>query len=412
MLSFYKRYWRTAFDIALIALTVYLIMYAFSSLYRIATPIFFALVIFICIEPLAARLNKWGIKKSIASGISIMLFTLLILGAFTGAGIIVTKQGTALANKFPEYQKLLAEQIDNLTITLEKQFDKLPDDFDLGQSTKEFLDNASSKIGAIAQSVFMGIVGYVSSFSTFIFNLVVGVILAYFLSIEIKMWRKTATDKTPKTFKAAFVFLRENVFKGIASYIKAQAKMITVTFLVILVALIALGVENAFVIALVAGIFDVLPLLGVSTLFVPWIIYLFIVGQTTLAIWLSVLLLVVILTRQILEPKITGDSLGVSAFTMLAVMIVSLSLFGIAGVILSPILVILIKSLYVQGYFKMWIRKPIDEYDEHVESEAAAVHTAPAPAEAVRGESFLERLKRLPSKNGKKEEKDEEPNND
>jgi sporulation integral membrane protein YtvI len=408
MLSFYKRYWRTAFDIALIALTVYLIMYAFSFLYRIATPIFFALIIFICIEPLAAKLNKWGVKKSIASGISIILFTLLILGAFTGAGIIVTKQGTALANNFPEYQKVLTQQIDNLTIALEKQFDKLPEDFDLAQSTKDFLEKASSKIGAIAQSVFMGIVGYVSSISTFVFNLVVGVILAYFLSIEITVWRKTATEKTPKTFKAAFMFLRENVFKGIGSYIKAQAKMITVTFLVILVALIALGVDNAFVIALVAGIFDVLPLLGVSTLFVPWIIYLFIVGQTTLAIWLSLLLLVVILTRQILEPKITGDSLGVSAFTMLAFMIVSLSLFGIAGVILSPILVILIKSLYVQGYFKMWIRKPIDEYDEHVEPAAATGSPPPVSVEETPSQSFLERLKRTPS--DKKKEDDGENN--
>ena len=41
MLSFYRKYWRTAFDIALIILTVWLIMYLFSYLYRIATPIFF-----------------------------------------------------------------------------------------------------------------------------------------------------------------------------------------------------------------------------------------------------------------------------------------------------------------------------------------------------------------------------------
>lgn len=389
MLSFYKRYWRTAFDIGLIVLTVYLIMYAFSSFYRIATPLFFALVIFMCIEPLAKRLNKWGIKKSIASGISIMVFTLIILGAFAGAAIIIMKQGTALANNFPMYQKVLLEQIGNLMGTLENQLDRLPANIDLAQSVKEFIEYVSSRIGGFAQGFLLGLVGYVSSFSTFIFNLVVGIILAYFLSIEIKMWQKTASEKTPKTFKKAFVFLRENVFKGIASYIKAQAKMISVTFIVILIALIALGVENAFVISLVAAIFDVLPLLGVSTLFIPWIIYLFIVGQTTLAIWLTVLLLVVILTRQILEPKITGDSLGVSAFTMLAVMILSLSLFGIAGVILSPILVILIKSLNDQGYFKQWIRKPIDEYDEHSEPKETEESVNPDSPSSIEGETIV-----------------------
>ncbi len=150
---------------------------------------------------------------------------------------------------------------------------------------------------------------------------------------------------------------------GIVTYLKAQAKLISLTFIVIFIALLILNVNNAFSIALLAAIFDVLPLLGVSTLFIPWIIYLLVVGQTTLAIWLAVLLVVVIGTRQILEPKITGDSLGVSAFTMLSFMIVSLSLFGVAGLILSPVLIILVKALYEQGYLKRWIRMPAEEYE-------------------------------------------------
>ncbi len=79
-----------------------------------------------------------------------------------------------------------------------------------------------------------------------------------------------------------------------------------------------------------------------------------------MAIELSILLVVVVLVRQILEPKITGDSLGVSAFTMLSAMIVYLSLFGISGLILSPILIILLKALHEQGYLKRWIRLPED----------------------------------------------------
>ncbi|MFF2887074.1 sporulation integral membrane protein YtvI [Paenibacillus sp. NPDC057967] len=388
MLPFYKKYWRTAFDIALIALTVYLVMYAFSYVYKIATPIFFAFLIFLIIEPLAKRLNKWGVKKSIASGISILIFTLLILGAFSGAAVLITKQGNALIENFPRYQSILAEQIGNLASQVEKQLDKLPNDVSLSEEIKNLTKGATDNLQKWITAFLNGLIGYVSSFSTFIFNFVVGIILAYFLSIEIKTWKQAATDKTPKTFKSAFFFLRNNVFRGIASYIKAQAKMISITFIVILIALILLGVDNAFIIAVVAAIFDVLPLLGVSTLFIPWIIYLFIVGKLSLAIWLSALLLVVILTRQILEPKITGDSLGVSAFTMLSFMIISLSLFGIAGVILSPILVILVKSLYDQGYFHRWIRTPVDEFDEPV--VAADVANEPGKQDTA----FIDSLKK------------------
>lgn len=364
MLPFYKKYWRTAFDIGLIVLTVYLIMLAFSYFYRIATPIIFSLIIFMCIEPLAKRLNKIGIKKSIASAISILFFSLIILAAFTGAALIIKQQGTALIENFPRYQEMLLLQISEISSALNERFPNLPISTDISQNISDLIQSASASWEKISKTVLSHLVSYVSSVSSFIFNFAIGVVLAYFLSIEIADWRKLANEKTPRTFKTAFYFLKENVLKGIGSYIKAQAKLISITFIVIFIALLLLGVNNAFVIAVVAAIFDVLPLLGVSTVFIPWIIYLFIVGEVTLAIWLTALLVVVLLTRQMLEPKITGDSLGVSAFTMLAFMIISMSLFGIAGVILSPILIILLKSLYDQGYFHRWIHAPLGEFDE------------------------------------------------
>ena len=63
MRSFYKKYYKTAFDIALMVLTVYLFMLAFSFLYKIATPVFLAFVIFAVIEPLAKFLHRKGMKK-------------------------------------------------------------------------------------------------------------------------------------------------------------------------------------------------------------------------------------------------------------------------------------------------------------------------------------------------------------
>ncbi|MEC0230213.1 sporulation integral membrane protein YtvI [Paenibacillus alba] len=362
MLSFYRKYWRTAFDIALIVLTVYLFMLLFSYLYRIATPIFLALIIFMMIEPFARFLHRKGMRKSIASAISTLLFVLIILGALAGAVVIFTSQIMSLVDKVDDYQAIFNDQIVHKISELNDRFQTLPPDVitKAKDYAGQFAGNASKFIIAFLS----GLVASLTTFSTFMFNFIVGIILAYFLSIEIDSWKRLAGDNTPKTFKTVFFFLKENVVKGIVSYIKAQSKLISLTFIVIFIALLALGVNNAFSISLLSAIFDVLPLLGVSTLFIPWIIYLFIVGQTSLAIWLSAILLVVIMVRQIMEPKITGESLGVSAFTTLAFMIVSLSLFGFAGVILSPVLIILIKALHTQGYLQRWIRKPEDEYVE------------------------------------------------
>lgn len=375
MLSLYQKYWRTAFDIALIVLTVWLIMFSFSYLYKIATPVFLSFLVFLCIEPLARRLHKLGIRKALASGISVLLFTAILLAALAGIGFMFYHQTSELVKKLPDYQVQVEAQIRAITAEVQQRSDSLPDGVaDKLQGAAENIVKFGTKL---ATNLFNGTVGFVSSFSSFVLNFTIAIILAYFLSVEIDMWKRLAGERSPRTLKTAFTFLRENVFKGIGAYLKAQMKLISVTFLVILVALFALRVNNALTIALLAAFFDVLPLLGVSTLFIPWILYLFIVGQTGLAIWLSALLLVVTLTRQFLEPRITGQTVGVSAFTMLAFMVISLSFFGVAGLILAPILMILLKALYDQGYFHRWIRWPKEEFNVAPFMPAAAETTVP-----------------------------------
>jgi sporulation integral membrane protein YtvI len=361
MLTFYQKYWRTAFDIALIALTVWLIMFTFSYLYKIATPVFLSFLIFACIEPIAKRLNRIGLSKSIASAISILFFTLVILGAFVGAGVLVANEVAELADRLPDYQSQFTAQATELIAWAQGRITALPPD--VVENSQNIINDITKWGSDFASRFLKGFVGVLSSFSAFVLNFGIGIILAYFLSVEIDSWKRSAEEKTPKTFKKAFYFLKDNVLVGIGGYLKSQLILITITFIVVLAALLILGVNNAFTIAVLAAVADVLPLLGVSTVFIPWIIYLFIAGQTSLAIWLSVILGVVLLTRQLLEPKITGDTLGVSAYTMLVFMIISLSLFGVAGVILSPILVILIKALYDQRYLHRWIRAPKGEFD-------------------------------------------------
>lgn len=376
MLSLYQKYWRTAFDIAVLALTVWLTMFVFSYLYNVATPVFLSFIVFWCIEPLAKLLNRWGLRKSIASGISVLLFTLVILAVFAGIGFIFTQQIAQLIDKLPEYQRLLQEQFTAITGDVEGQMNSLP--ANIAAKLQDAVGFITEQGANLAKVFLTWLVGFLTSFSSFILNFSIAIILAYFLSVEIDTWKKVAKERSPKTLKNALEFLRNNVFKGIAAYLKAQGLLISITFGIIFIALLALGVNNAFSIALLAGIFDVLPLLGVNTLFIPWVLYLFIVGDTNLALWLTALLVVVTLTRQILEPRITGQTVGVSAFTMLAFMMISLSLFGVAGLILAPILMILLKALYDQGYLNKWIRYPREEF--------IVPPLAPQPAADVPGE--------------------------
>lgn len=362
MLPLYKKYWRTAFDIALVVLTVYLIMFTFSKLYQIAAPIFLSFVVFLIIEPLSKFLHRRGLPKPIAAAISVLLFLTLIAGLLLGAGALIVSQITYLNDNLPAYTQTLQANFQQGLLLLQSRLEALPPD--LTDRLNSFFQNITNFGAGVAKSFFLFLVNLMGSFSTFIANFGIAMILAFFLSIEITSWRQIAADKTPKTIKNAVQFLKEHVFKAIGAYLKAQLKLVSITFVIVYVGLLILGTSNALSIALISAVFDILPLLGVPVIFIPWIIYLFIVGNSGLAVGLIVLLAVVIISRQLLEPKIAGNSIGISsAYLMLSFMIISLSIFGVAGLILSPILIILLKELLQQGYLQKWIHVPSEEFD-------------------------------------------------
>ncbi|SEO86058.1 AI-2E family transporter [Paenibacillus sp. OK076] len=362
MLPLYKKYGRTVFDIALLVLTVYFIMYGFSRLYQLAAPVFLSFIVYWMIEPLARFLHRKGLPKTLGAAISVLLFLGVIVAAFFGLGLIIVSQISNLQDNFPYYIEMIQREFTNLVYFIQDKSDALPDGI-----TEKVNDYFATLTGFLSKWVTSGaqiVIGFLSSFSSFITNFGIAIILAFFLSIEIESWRKFARAKTPKTLKLALEFMRNHVFKTIRSYLKAQMIMMLITFVLIYAGLLILGTANAFTIAAICTVFDLVPLLGVPVIFIPWIVYLFIVGNSSLAIGLIVVLAVTMLTRQLLEPKISGNSIGVSsAYLMLSFMLISLSVFGLAGVVLSPVLLILLKELLQQGYLQQWIHLPKDEFE-------------------------------------------------
>lgn len=379
MILLYRRYWRTAFDVALIILTVYLVMLAFSWLYGIAAPVFLSLVVYIIIEPFARFLHRRKLPKPLASAISVFVFVLIILGTLFGAGLVFVSQIARLTDNLPEYTAVVQLQFTNLTEFLHNELNALP--AGTVEKANEYFALFTDQLTVWLKYAFTYILGFLTSFSGFIVNFALSIILAFFLSSEIVWWKKTAREKTPNTFKNAYAFLKNHVFRSIGSYLKAQALLVLITFVIVYAGLLILRVDNSFAIAIVSALFDILPLLGVPAIFIPWIIYLFIVGNTSLAVGLLILLAVVMLTRQLLEPKIAGNSIGISsAYLMLSFVLVSTSLFGIAGLILAPILLILIKELIQEGYLQRWIRMPQEEFAVHPLSPSGV---QPAPSSSA-----------------------------
>ena len=129
------------------------------------------------------------------------------------------------------------------------------------------------------------------------------------------------------------------------SYLKAQLIIETIIFAVLFTGFFYLGVRYSLLMAFFAALVDAVPILGTGTILVPMALFNFLTNNMSLGWGLLILYGVAILTRQLCEPKIIGNKLGIHPLLTVFALYSGMKLFGIAGLILGPIAAIFIKNL-------------------------------------------------------------------
>lgn len=162
------------------------------------------------------------------------------------------------------------------------------------------------------------------------------------------------------------------VFKSIGKLLRSYALIILITGLELFIGLNILSFAKLYtggqilVISFLVALLDILPVIGTGTFMVPWIIYSFITGKVGFAIGLLIIYAIIAVVRQIIEPKLVAGSVGLPSFVTLMAMYVGTQMFGVVGLFLLPILVIIIKLLNDEGIIHIW---KTEEKEEEKETE-------------------------------------------
>ena len=165
---------------------------------------------------------------------------------------------------------------------------------------------------------------------------------------------------------------------------KAYALIMLVTFIEMSLGLTVLRLIGVFqsnyiiMIAAVTAIIDIVPVLGTGTILIPWAIYSLITGSFGMGIGLIVLYAAITVIRQVIEPKLVAGQLGLSPIVTIAALYLGLKIFGVLGMLIAPVLIIMLKLLNDEGIIHLW-RSPTRAQKEAAAAEAAA---AAPPAEA------------------------------
>lgn len=139
-------------------------------------------------------------------------------------------------------------------------------------------------------------------------------------------------------------------------FLKAQFILISISACITMIGLLLLQIDHTLTITLLIAFVDLLPLFGTGIIFIPWIIYLFIVNNYSLTIGLSLIYMLIVISRQLLEPKILAVNIGVHPLLALLVIFTSLQFWGIFGIVIAPLLIIFIHAIYKSGLLShIWL---------------------------------------------------------
>src|SRR5699024_7351073 len=112
---------------------------------------------------------------------------------------------------------------------------------------------------------------------------------------------------------------------------------------------------QAFTIAIILGVIDLIPYVGPGLIIIPWSIYSFIMGDLFMGIGLLILYASTVIARQLAEPKVLSSSMILNPLAVLVSLFAGLQLFGLIGLVIGPISLVLIISLYDAKVFEgMW----------------------------------------------------------
>ncbi len=139
------------------------------------------------------------------------------------------------------------------------------------------------------------------------------------------------------------------IVRGVVFYVKAFLKSQVIIFIVLSllagVTLTVLQVPNGWLFGLLAGVLDAFPFVGTGVVLVPLSIWLFLKGQILQALFCLVLYGVCALIRELLEPKLIGEKVGIYPIVLFASVFIGLQLFGALGIIKGPLSVVIIYEL-------------------------------------------------------------------
>jgi sporulation integral membrane protein YtvI len=306
-------------------------------------PFLLAAIFSVFMEPLVVYFSRGNrVSRLIAVPLAMLVF-------FGGIGTVLTLLILRLVKELNDLYLVLPEKI----TTIENLFNTWVEKGVLfyGTLPKGITSNLQDTINGLTitaqhlvRDLLSVLVHFVSMVPGAIMVIIISLVTTYFFSKDrnkiANMWLRLV----PPPWGKRTMEISKQVAVAFQSYVRAQFILISITTLISIVGLHIIGTDYALTLGLLVGIFDMIPVLGPGTIYIPWAAWAFITTDIVLGLKLTVLYLLVMVVRAVMEAKVVAVNLGLHPLAVLMAMYIGLKTIGVLGLVLGPIMVVAVQA--------------------------------------------------------------------
>jgi sporulation integral membrane protein YtvI len=319
---------------------------------KLLMPLFIAYVAALIMKPVIDGLER---NAHISRTWGAMLTLLVFLAAI--GGLLFLLASNLIRELFQLYQQLSimsqglgAWDIALLTEKMRLLLTRLQLPPEIIQSALQNYQQAFNFLRNIVNILLVQVYFLVTSMPHYLFLLVVVCLASYFFARDYQLLKAGIFRTLPERWKVPVRRALSGLNRALQGYLKAELLMVTLTGLESLAGLSLMGIPYAYILALVATLLDFLPWFGIAILYVPWAIWLLFAGSVRLGIGLLLLYGIIMLVRQLIEPRLLARNMGLHPLTTLIAIYIGLMLLGFWGLMLGPAAVIVYKVFVNDGW--------------------------------------------------------------
>jgi len=174
-------------------------------------------------------------------------------------------------------------------------------------------------------------------------------LFSYFLSKDKRRILNFITGILHDSLQEKIKTVQLELFLSFFRLIKAQIILVMISTFITVTGFYILKIDYALTLGIICGLLDMLPLVGPSLIFIPWLIFLFIIGEIYAGFKLLTLYVIIIVSRQVFQAKIIGRNLGIDPLLTLISIYLGIELYGVLGLFIGPLVVVIVRALTHSG---------------------------------------------------------------